>query len=206
MRVQIIAAPTNTLRDAPQNANKMSAATYRELVLSIRRIGFVVPIVARDLGDGELEIVDGHHRVKAMKELGEVAVPTLIVTGDEDPRLVALALNRLRGETDLAVASMIVEELLESGLSTMDLSITGFSERELGELVSALEQPDPDLDDLGNTGMPEEVGTPVARPFLLDLTFRSKADLQAARKALRKAAGNGGDLADGLLRLVRPEV
>jgi ParB-like chromosome segregation protein Spo0J len=204
--VQIIATPIQTLHDAPQNANKMDAAKYRELVLSIRRIGFVVPIVARDLGNGDLEIVDGHHRVKAMREIGEAFVPTLIITGDEDPRLVALALNRLRGETDLAVASMIVEELLESGLSTVDLSITGFSERELSELVSALEQPDLDLDDLGGTSLPEEIGTPVAKPFLLDLTFRTKADLAAARKALRKAAGKGGDLADGLLRLVRAEV
>ncbi len=200
--MQITAAPLASLRDAPQNANKMDAAKYRELVHSIRRLGFITVIVARDLGDGDFDIVDGHHRVKAMRELGEVNVPTLVIKGDEDPRLVALALNRLRGETDLAVASMIIEELLETGLSTADLSITGFSEREMSELVSALEQPEPDLDDLGDTALPEEIGSPVARPFLLDLTFRSKEDLKAARKALRKAAGKGGDLADGLLRLI----
>jgi ParB-like chromosome segregation protein Spo0J len=203
--VKIISAPIGSLRDAPTNANRLSDAKYRELVTSIRRIGFVVPIVARDLGNGDIEIVDGHHRVKAMRELGEVEVPTLLVQGEEDPRLIALALNRLRGETDLAAASRIIEELLETGLTHADLSISGFTDREMIELVASLVDADIDLDDLGGTELPAEVGEPSARPFLLDLTFRSKDDLAAARKALRKAAGKGGELADGLLRLVRGE-
>lgn len=203
--MKIISAPIGSLRDAPTNANRLSDAKYRELVTSIRRIGFVVPIVARDLGNGDIEIVDGHHRVKAMRELGEVEVPTLLVQGEEDPRLIALALNRLRGETDLAAASRIIEELLETGLTHADLSISGFTDREMIELVASLVDADIDLDDLGGTELPAEVGEPSARPFLLDLTFRSKDDLAAARKALRKAAGKGGELADGLLRLVRGE-
>lgn len=203
--MQIIDAPIEVLRDAPVNANKLNGAKFAELVASIHRIGFVVPIVARDLGDGDFEIVDGHHRVKAMRELGELKVPTLVVQGNEDPRVIALALNRLRGETDLAVASVIIDELLEMGLSHADLSITGFTEKEMTELVASLEQSDLDIDDLGAASLPDEVGDPSARPFLLELTFKSKAELTAVRKALRKAAGKGNDLADGLLRLVRPE-
>lgn len=186
----------------------MSEAKYRELVESIRRIGFVQHALVRSLEDNEeeFEIVDGHHRCKAMRELGELFVPCIVLEGDEDPRVVALAMNRLRGETDLAVASIMIEELMDAGLSTEDLSITGFSAKELQDLVDALESPDdPSLDDIAGTDVPEEIGSDVARPFLLELTFRSKADLDVVRRALRKAAGKGVELGEGLMRLIRPE-
>jgi len=196
--------PLADLRDAPLNANRLAPEKYVQLVASIRRLGFVVPIVARDDEEGGFEIVDGHHRVRAVREIGELAaIPTVVLEADEDPALAALALNRLRGETDLAVASLMIDEMLAGGvLEFADLAISGFTERELTDLVDALTQDEPSLEDVGASGLPEEIGTPVARPFLLELTFRNRDDLAKARKALRKACGKGGDLADGLLRLV----
>lgn len=209
--MRLVEVPLESLAPAARNANRMPDDKYRALVESIRRVGFVVPIVVRKLAEDEdvdnaaiiYEIVDGHHRVRALAEIGIAEASAVVLEGGEDPRLVSLALNRLRGETDLAVASLIVEELLEA---EVDMSISGFTGRELEALVSALESPDdPELSDLEGTEAPEEVGTPSAKPFLLDLTFRSKEDLAAARKALKKAAGKGGDLSDGLLRLIRAE-
>lgn len=193
---------------SPQNANVMSAEKYAALVESIRVVGFVVPLLIKPLEEGSNKylIVDGHHRTKAAHELGLVDVPAVVLEGDEDPRIVALAVNRLRGETDLAVASLIIAELVDDGLEPIDLTITGFSQKEIDELLAATHSPDEvELEDLEGAEVPAEVGSPVARPYLLDLTFRSKEDLASARKALRKAAGKGGDLADGLLRLVRGE-
>jgi ParB-like chromosome segregation protein Spo0J len=201
-----INAPLDRLRDAPRNANKMPPARYKLLVESIRKIGFVQHALVRDLGDGELEIVDGHNRAKALRELGETEMPSLLLQGSEDPRVVALALNRIRGETDLAVAALVIEELLSEAFSYETLAIAAFSEKEIEALVEAVKNTDdPDLSDLASATVPEEIGTPTARPYLLDLTFRTKDDLAACRKALKKAAGKGADLADGLLRLVRGE-
>lgn len=198
--------PLADLRDAPLNANRLPPEKYKQLVESIRRLGFVVPIIVRDDEEGGFEIVDGHHRAKAFRELAiEDAIPAVVLEGDEDPRLAALALNRLRGETDLAVASLMIDEMLAGGLDLADLAISGFTERELNDLVEALTHEDPSLEDVGAADLPEEVGTKVARPFLLELTFRNREDLTVARKALRKAIGKGGDLADGLLRLVASE-
>ena len=194
------------LVNAPRNANKMTPQRYALLVDSIRRIGFVQHILVRALDDEAWEIVDGHHRRDAMRDLGNATIPSIVLEGGEDPRLVALAMNRLRGETDLATASVIIEELVAEAFSAEDLAISGFTERELQELVEALDSPDdPQLEDLEGAEVPQEVGADVARPYLLDLTFRTKEDLSAARKALRKAAGKGGDIADGLLRLIRGE-
>jgi ParB-like chromosome segregation protein Spo0J len=190
------------LRPAPRNANVMSVHLYGALVSSIRRVGFIDPILARDLGDGSYEIVDGHHRSRAAVDAGLGDVPALVLAGDEDPKLVALALNRIRGETDLAVAAEIVQELLANGLDEVDLSMTGFTDAEIRELASALDTSEPSLDDVGGLSTPEEVGTRPAKPFLLELTFRSKEELALVRKALRKAAGKGNDLSEGMLVLV----
>jgi hypothetical protein len=133
-------------------------------------------------------------------------VPAVIAETDEDPRLIALAMNRIRGETDLAVAGMMIEELIEAGIDQDMLSISGFSERELSDLLEAMNSSDePNLDDLGSATMPDDPSAPVKKPFLLELTFRKKEDLQAVKKALRKAVGKGGDLADGMLRLIAAE-
>lgn len=190
------------LDDAPRNANKMTEAKYAGLKESIKRVGFTQPILVTDTANGRFEIVDGHHRRDAMRDLGHADIPVVILQPGEDPRLVALAMNRLRGDTDLAVAGMMIDEMLDEGLEIPDLAISGFTEKELRDLVDALNTPEPSLDDVSGAELPEEVGTPVARPFLLELTFKSKQDLAAAKKALKKAAGKGGDLADGLLRLV----
>lgn len=199
--MQLLKLDLDRLDDAPRNANKMPEAKYRALVDSIKRLGFTQPILVRDSGDGRFEIVDGHHRRNALRELGEKTAPCVVLAPGEDPRIAALAMNRLRGDVDLAVASIVIDELVEEGIEFAELNITGFSERELKDLVDALNQPEPSLDDVGGMELPEEVGQPVSRPFLLELTFKSKVDLATAKKALKAAAGKGGDLADGLLRL-----
>ena len=199
-------APLSSLVGSPHNANVMSKDKYAGLIESIRRVGFVVPILIKELDLGRNLIVDGHHRSRAAGELGMTDVPAVMLEGNEDPRVVALAVNRLRGETDLAVASIIMLELVEAGLQPIDLSITGFSEREINDLLAATQSPDDvELDDLSGSSLPEEVGTPALKPYLLELTFRRKEDLLAARRALKKAAGRGGDHSDGLLRLIRGE-
>lgn len=208
--MQSLQAPLDALTDAPRNANRMPPAKYAALLDSIKRVGFIVPIVITLISEekaiAKWQIVDGHHRVRALRELGYSHAWAIELAAGEDPRLVALALNRLRGETDLAVAAIIVDELIDAGAKLVDLSIAGFSERELQDLLEAAQPTDDvSLDDLADADVPDEVGTPVAKPYLLDLQFRSKEDLASCRKALRKAAGKGADLSDGLLRLVRGE-
>lgn len=204
--MQLLDAPLDQLMDAPRNANQLDPKKFDELVGSIRRIGFVQHILVRRVEGFGLEIVDGHHRARAMRHLGESTIPSILLESDEDPRLVALALNRLRGQTNLAAASLIIGELLDAGLTESELSISGFTEREMRELVDALDSPDdPSLDDVAGAEVPEPIGAEPVRPFLLELTFRTKEELAAARRALRKAAGKGNDLADGLMRMVRGE-
>ncbi len=199
--MQLLPIDLALVRDAPRNANRMSEDTYDALLESIRRVGYVQPILVTTLPGGGYEVVDGHHRVRALRDLGWSSAGAVVLSGTEDPRLVALALNRLRGETDLSVAGLVIEELLDAGIDQTMLAISGFSSSELEDLVRAMGDVSPTIADLGDADFGEERPA-VVRPFVLELTFSGREDLTAAKRALRKAAGKGGDLADGLLRLV----
>lgn len=205
--MNIVTIDLDKLRDAERNANRMEKDAFERLKVSIQTIGFVQPIYVRALPDGTFEVIDGHHRSRAMRELGHRSISAVVEdpTNPRDPRLVALALNRLRGETDLAAAGLMIQDLLDDAHSMDDLAITGFSESEIGDLIKALMPSDPTADDLGDVELPQDPEESVDRPFMLELSFKRKEDISAAKRALRKAAGKGNDLADGLLRLISGE-
>jgi ABC-type lipoprotein export system ATPase subunit/N-acetylglutamate synthase-like GNAT family acetyltransferase len=86
------------LRVDGDNPNKMSVRRFEALKKSIKRYGFVVPIITNK----DLLVADGEHRLKAAKELGmkQVSVVRLPVD-DVDRRLLRQVMNKIRGEHDL---------------------------------------------------------------------------------------------------------
>lgn len=194
---------------APRNANQMSAGRFAQLKGAIGSAGFLQPVLVQP-GEkaGVFEIVDGHHRVQAARELGRAEVPVVVLPRG-DARIIALSMNRLRGETNLAEAALVIDELVGEGISAEDLDVTGFSVAEINDLIASVRSTEPELDDLDAAVQPDATadagGSPVDRPFVLELRFRTRVDLAAAKKALRRAAGKGAELADGLLRVVGSE-
>jgi len=86
------------LRVDGENPNRMSARQFKALKKSIRRWGFVVPIIT----SRDYLVADGEHRLRAAKELGlkQVSVVRLPVD-DVDRRLIRQVMNKIRGEHDL---------------------------------------------------------------------------------------------------------
>ncbi len=80
------------------NPNRMSIRQLSALKKSIRRWGFVVPIITNK----GLLVADGEHRLRAAKDLGmkQVAVVRLPVD-DVDRRMIRQVMNKIRGEHDL---------------------------------------------------------------------------------------------------------
>jgi len=111
-----------------QNPNRQSKRQFKALKESIKRYGFVVPIVTNK----DLLVADGEHRLKAAKELGlpHVSVVRLPV-GEVDRRMIRQVMNKLRGEHDLfldaeeyyRIASESSRDLLKSLLNESDLRI-----------------------------------------------------------------------------------
>jgi uncharacterized ParB-like nuclease family protein len=81
----------------PANPNKMSNANLKKLQRNIRESGRYEPLVVRpSRRDGYYQIINGHHRIRALKRLGYDKVDVVVWDVDEKQTNLLLAtLNRL---------------------------------------------------------------------------------------------------------------
>jgi ParB-like chromosome segregation protein Spo0J len=115
MSIVIPAAETVKISDVKtdgQNPNKMSKDQLERLKTSIKKWGFIVPIITNK----DLLIADGEQRYTAAKALGmaEVSVIRLPVE-DVDRRLLRQVLNKLRGKHDPELDRAEYERIIEAG-------------------------------------------------------------------------------------------
>ena len=106
-----------SLRPHPENANRMDRSTFGKLVEHVRESGQYPPIVVRPhpVEAGAFEVLDGHHRVEALRELGhETATCVTWEVDDKQARMLLLTLNRLHGEDDPRKRGALLKRLRES--------------------------------------------------------------------------------------------
>ena len=79
------------------NPNRMIPAKFEALKESIRKFGFLIPVVTNK----DLQIADGEHRWRAAKELGMEQVPAVILPVNEvDRAILRQVMNKLKGRHD----------------------------------------------------------------------------------------------------------
>src|SRR5262249_39424094 len=85
--------PLSSLRPYPTNARRHARKHVRQIADSITRFGFTSPVLISD----QSEIIAGHGRVMAAKELGLATVPTVRLShlSAEERRAYVLADNKL---------------------------------------------------------------------------------------------------------------
>jgi DNA modification methylase len=124
--------PLDRLVPSTRNARTHNEAQVAEIAGSIRAFGFTNPILVGEEGD----IVAGHGRLAAARQLGLTEVPVIPLRGltELQRRQLVLADNRiaLNAGWDL---DMLKLELSELSVLGADLSTLGFSK---GELAAAL--------------------------------------------------------------------
>ncbi|MBC2667201.1 ParB N-terminal domain-containing protein [Novosphingobium flavum] len=119
---------TSSLTPNPRNARTHSDKQISQIGASIRKFGWLVPIVIDDAN----MIAAGHGRWLAAKALGLDEVPVIRARfmTDHDRRAFALAENRL-GELAGYDAKLLTEELEILFADGYDLEITGFTTADL---------------------------------------------------------------------------
>lgn len=148
---------TSDLIPYARNARTHSEEQVTRLASSIKEFGWTNPILV----DGENGVIAGHGRLAAAKKLGIEAVPTIELSGltQAQKRAYILADNRM------ALDAGWDDELLSIELSELkgmdfDLSLTGFSDEEMGDLLgdgsAATEDDDAEV--------PEPPVEPVTKP------------------------------------------
>jgi len=100
----------------PDNPNVMSDSTFRKLIRNIERTGLYEPIVVRPhpKEKDHFEIINGHHRVKALEQLGRKEADCVVWDVDDEQTAILLTtLNRLAGSDMLAKKVELLKKLTE---------------------------------------------------------------------------------------------
>ena len=100
----------------PKNPNVMSKSALVKLKRHLGQTGNYEPVVVRKHPSAadKFEIINGHHRIEALRQLGHEKVACLIWDVDDAQTLVLLeSLNRLNGKDDPARKSALLLELTQ---------------------------------------------------------------------------------------------
>src|ERR1700751_2858677 len=123
--------PIQRLREYPRNPRKNDSAVDR-VCASIREFGFKIPVLARSDG----EVVDGHLRLKAARQLRLTEVPVILCDEWTPAQVKAFRLVVNRSVTwadwDDELLALELQDLEASGF---DLSLTGFDSKEIDDLL-----------------------------------------------------------------------
>jgi ParB-like chromosome segregation protein Spo0J len=136
--------PLDDLLPHPLNSNVMSEDLQAKLRAHIKRTGRYPFLIVRPHPEepGKFQVLDGHHRVAVLRDLGHVAARCDIWSvGDREARLLLGTLNRLQGQ-DLPIrrAQLIHEMLGEMSLDDL-ASLLPETDKQIEELHSLLEFP-----------------------------------------------------------------
>lgn len=125
--------PIAKLLPYARNARTHGPAQVAEIASSMRAFGFTNPLLVSEAGD----VIAGHGRLAAARQLGLGDVPVIVLRGltDVQRRQLVLADNRiaLNAGWDDEMLSLELRDLRDLGA---DLQLLGFSENELARALS----------------------------------------------------------------------
>lgn len=153
------------LRPHPKNWRTHPTAQQDALRGVLAEIGYADALLARELPDGSLELIDGHLRAETTPD---VEVPVLVLDLDDEEALKLLALHDplagLAGANDDVLAELLqhVETENEAVRVVLDGMLSG---------------PEVALDDESQNGPPPEVNVPEA--FQVVVECRDEAEQKA---------------------------
>jgi len=128
----------DSLTPDPANPRRIPEAELEALTRSIREFGLVDPVIARA---EDHTVIGGHQRLLAARRLGLKEVPVIFLDiTKEKARLLNVALNKISGDFDQELLARLLSDLATT--LDLDLSLSGFEEKEIRQLVKSLEARD----------------------------------------------------------------
>ena len=167
--MDIILVPIDDLKPSAYNPREMSDHEYRALVDSLKEFGFVEPIVVNKND----QIIGGHQRVTAARELGLKQIPCVYVDLPPDKeKLLNLALNRIKGKWDTAKLEPLMFEM-----KTLPVEVTK---------LTGFETWEQDLYNAGPNAAPviEGAAAPLPQRWDIFVTFTTAKDLETVSEYL----------------------
>jgi ParB-like chromosome segregation protein Spo0J len=188
-RVTII--PIDKLTAHPGNPNRMSQRNFTRLVRNIERTGRYEPLVVRRQGDC-FQIINGHHRRLALKQLGYETVDAVVWDVDDaEADILLTTLNRLGGS-----------DVLEKKLALLERINRDMHPREMAKLLPFTRS---QIERLKNLKVPSAPANIFVKSFAAPMVFflndaqqqivaRALASVRESQNEKTKAAGNAAAL------------
>lgn len=127
--------PLSSLRPNPKNPRRIKPSELDNLVRSLRKYGFVQPLVVRR---ENRTIVGGNQRLIAATRIGYTEGPVFWVDLPEpEAEVLGLALNRISGEWDDDLLARLLSDVADQ--SDIDLTLSGFGADEMKALLRRLD-------------------------------------------------------------------
>lgn len=147
---ELVAADYN-----PRKALTPEDREYQKIKRSIEEFGYVDPIIINEDGT----IIGGHQRCTVLKDLGYEEVDVVVVSLDKQrEKALNIALNKITGEWD---ELKLKDLLLDLDLGDYDITLTGFEQEDLVELVDNLAvDPEAMDDDFDGEAVLEDIVEP----------------------------------------------
>ena len=123
--------PISELKPYKFNARKNEKA-IKIVSTSIKEFGFLVPIII----DQDNEIVAGHTRLEASKELGIESVPTIQVTDLTEDQIKAFRIMDNKSSEYATWDRTLLKREFTGLMDRMDLKLTGFREAEINRIMN----------------------------------------------------------------------
>src|SRR5205823_10935838 len=119
-RLELVYRPIDELKPDPRNPRHHSRKQIKQLTRSIETFGFTVPALV----DSEGNVIAGHGRILACRELRWSEIPTIAIEGlsEEKRRALMIADNRL-AENAAWDDRLLAEQLKDLSLAELDFSI-----------------------------------------------------------------------------------
>lgn len=151
--------PLERLIPYERNARTHSPEQVAQIVASITEFGFTNPILV----DGADGILAGHGRLAAAKDMGLAVVPVIVLDhlSAAQRKAYILADNKLALNAGWDMEALRLE-LGDLQMEDFDLSLIGFSDEELADLLPDVEQLPPE--DADADAVPEAPEEPITKP------------------------------------------
>lgn len=180
------------LKPHPDNPNRMSKDNFKKLVRHIEQTGRYEPIVVRPLQESSFQIINGHHRCEALRQLDYTTCDCVVWDIDDDQTaLLLVTLNRLCGQDVLEKKTALLEKL-NSKYKTAELAKLLPNTKAQIERMIELRRDNLKIE------LAEQDQSSIAYPFVFFLDAEQKEILEKAielsssdeRQATNKAARN----------------
>lgn len=133
---------TSDIRPNRYNYNTQNEQTFAKLVESIRRFGFVEPLMVRQVrGQPGYELINGEHRFHAAQvlRLPELPITNLGYIDDTKAKQLAIILNELGGKPDEVRLADLLRDINASVDTEAMVQVLPYGQRELDMLINSVD-------------------------------------------------------------------